>query len=110
MSDKELSKLGETAGVDFVALRMKYAQAKSDNCLHTTSRDHASAEDQEKRIKAEENLSKYKICLSCHGLGVVKFIYNHMTLEKSCEICDGDSIVLLDAVKNETKKLSSNLN
>eukprot|EP01031_Cornospumella_fuschlensis_P031450 gene31450-38015_t len=103
ISDKELSKLGEAAGVDFVGLRIKYSQGQQNCALsgNTQSRDDG------KGAKAEENLSKYKICPSCHGLGIVKSIYNHMTLEKSCDECDGDSIVLLDAVQNEIRKHST---
>jgi hypothetical protein len=100
-SDRELTKLSGQAGVDFLLLKEKYCSIISSQ--QDDSRT-VSEENLEQKKKPNENLSQYKICPSCNGLGTKKIIYNHMTLERTCEDCDGDSIVLLDSVQRELER------
>lgn len=87
-SDSTLRKLSDVAGVDLISLKEKYTQRKS-----TASNDNDRGE-VEQRQASYETLDKYSICSSCNGLGVVKTIYNHMVLEKECERCEGECILL----------------
>lgn len=97
-SDKDLAKLSENAGVDLLSLKEKYTglKAQAAPTAPAVSGELARAAQQ-----ANDSLSKYKICQACQGLGIQKVKYNHMTLEKSCEACDGESIGLLDALQKE---------
>lgn len=96
MSDKLLEELSKTAGVDLLALKEKYAARNVA----------ASTELTEQAKQAHDTLSKYVICQSCQGRGIVKSIYNHMVMEKTCEVCDGESVVLRQFVDTEMEKLS----
>jgi len=106
MSD--LEQLSKTSGVDFVSLKDKYSKIKSSNISAIANDNDCGNNDNSKNLSAaeqkniDEKLSKYHICKTCNGLGIVKSIYNHMTMEKTCEDCDGDSIILesqLDLIK-----------
>ncbi len=92
MSDKLLEELSKSAGVDLMALKEKYSSRKSGGIGTNLS---------EEAKKADETLSKYIICQTCQGQGIVKSIYNHMVMEKTCEVCDGESVVLRAAVDRE---------
>lgn len=107
-TQSDLVKLGESAGVDFIALREKYSQIRqqaTDQALSSVSGAMPTKEEIEKAKQAEENLSKYKICPTCNGLGIKKTKYNHMVLESTCDDCDGDSIVMLDGLQQEIRLL-----
>lgn len=96
-SSDSLSDLSKVAGVDFYKLREKYKaiQKESSECSHTLS-----AKEQEDL----KRLNNYRICKSCLGKGRVKTIYNHMVLERDCEECDGDSIVMSQERLDEIAK------
>jgi len=107
-SEAELKKLGDTAGVDFIALKNKYAgmsySTKTDgmNGTKSVSESKLSAEE----IKeAHERLDAFKICPACNGLGYTKEIYNHQVKEKECKECDGESIIMNNVVKKEGGKV-----
>ena len=87
-STDSLSNLSKVAGVDFNKLREKY---KTVQQKQTSGSSHTLSAKDEEDLK---RLNNYKICKSCLGKGTVKTIYNHMVLERDCEECDGDSIVL----------------
>lgn len=87
LSDK-LSDLSKTAGVDLNALKDKYRNIQRESAQINASTLSA------KETKDLERLNNYKICKACLGKGTVKTIYNHMVLERDCEECDGDSIIL----------------
>lgn len=92
-----LHALSKTAGVDFNGLRDKYIKLKS-----TEERSEASVEKPE--AENLKRLDNYRICKSCNGSGIVKTVYNHMVLEKDCEECDGDSIILSNQRVEEIAK------
>jgi excinuclease UvrABC ATPase subunit len=48
----------------------------------------------ESKSKDISLLDKYQVCKACGGSGIVKFLYNHMMMEKNCDDCDGDAIQL----------------
>jgi hypothetical protein len=48
----------------------------------------------ESKSKDISLLDKYQVCKACGGSGIVKFLYNHMMMEKNCDDCDGDTIQL----------------
>jgi DnaJ-class molecular chaperone len=89
-ANKELlESLSRTSGVDFKGLKAKYeAKAKEQSSQgEQATVPQASAE-------GLERLNNYCICKGCNGKGTVKTIYNHMVMERDCEECDGESIVL----------------
>jgi len=88
-SSDSLSSLSRVAGVDFNKLREKYKTLQQKQTSSESS--HTLSAKDEEDLK---RLNNYKICKSCLGKGTVKTIYNHMVLERDCEECDGDSIVL----------------
>ncbi len=105
----ELDYLSKVSGVDFVALREKYSKQKT----YASAREqievtnHVVPLSEEERKNIDTTLSKYHICKNCNGLGVVKSVYNHMTMERTCEECDGESIILqsqFDKVVANTSK------
>ncbi len=53
----------------------------------------AAAARNEEAFEVFRKLDRYKICRACNGLGLVQYKYNHMVLEKTCEVCDGDVIM-----------------
>lgn len=97
MSDQLLEQLSKTAGVDLLALKEKYA-----NVAKTSASSNMSDEAKH----AEDALSKYAICNACQGQGIVKSVYNHMVMEKTCELCDGESVILKQIVDTELVKSS----
>lgn len=113
MDETDLNELSKVAGVDLGALRRKYQknseQSAKDQSLLAQEEDRAKdghhrflAEDPTVKSSKEQDfnqlLSKYNICKACQGLGTVKTIYNFITMEKTCEECDGESIVLQEGV------------
>jgi len=93
-----LNNLSKTAGVDLNALKDKYR-----NIQRETAQCNASSLSA-KETKDLERLNNYKICKTCLGKGTVKTIYNHMVLERDCEECDGDSIILTQERIDEIAK------
>mmetsp|Transcript_31171 Transcript_31171/g.34047 ORF Transcript_31171/g.34047 Transcript_31171/m.34047 type:complete len:122 (-) Transcript_31171:280-645(-) len=110
MEEKDFSELSKIAGVDFNALRNKYKDIASTNPNNnpnnsTHNNTHTTPNNTEERMKKKEApkdvnaiLSKYNICQSCQGLGTIKIIYNFMTMERTCEDCDGESILMNEEV------------
>lgn len=109
MSESDLEYVSKVSGVDFLSLREKYKKSynptttlsntTTTNELPASIQHNKTATDEKlgkKNVNIDEVLSKYHICKACNGLGVIKSIYNHMTLETTCEECDGDSIILQD--------------
>jgi hypothetical protein len=102
MSESDLEFISKTSGVDFLALREKYKNVKHDGSEQspvTKTTDTAPSDSNTDKLGkqphvVDEILSRYNICKACNGLGIVKTIYNHMTMERTCEECDGDSIVM----------------
>lgn len=97
MSD--LQSLGEVCGVDFSALRTKYENIQKS--------ESEKIKDKADAVKAFEKLDKYSYCKSCGGLGIVKYIYNHMVLEQTCEKCEGEGIV--QQLEDNVKAIESSL-
>ncbi len=91
MSDDQLStslsSLSKVAGVDLNGLRDKYKniQRETERTKNTISTEN---------LNDLRRLDNYRICKSCLGKGTTKTLYNHMVLERDCEECDGESIVL----------------
>eukprot|EP01039_Chlorochromonas_danica_P000578 gene578-622_t len=103
-SNRELAKLSESAGVDLLALKEKYSKTGGISTSSSQGTPASSSSYEQKKREsdeAENHLSKYKICPTCQGLGIQKTVYNHMVLERTCEDCDGDSIVLLESLQRE---------
>lgn len=38
-------------------------------------------------------LDGMRICLACQGSGIVDVIYNHMSIRKTCQKCEGEGVV-----------------
>lgn len=96
-SETDLEYLSKVSGVDFHALRDKYSgnKYKTERATASSADDNGKAKYSEEKAKEiNEKLSQYHICKSCNGMGIVKTFYNHMMLEKTCEECDGDSLIL----------------
>jgi len=53
-------------------------------------------------------LENLVICRVCQGQGIVKKLYNHMVMDRMCEVCDGDGLVDISKLNNNgTSSLSS---
>jgi DnaJ-class molecular chaperone len=111
MEESDLNDLSKVAGVDFNALRRKYKKKESDSTElvldesesnESSDKHRVIAEDpsvgSNKYTNADQILRKYDICKACQGLGIIKTIYNFMTLEQTCEECEGESIILKEDV------------
>lgn len=105
--NSNLEALSRSAGVDLVALRNKYSNGSNNGGLEhgvsSSSSESGRNLNQQSHVDANKELSKYKICQTCQGMGIVRSKYNHMMLEKTCEECDGDCIILQQLVENLVK-------
>ena len=91
--DCDIQTLSERAGVDFVSLRKKYEKIKLSAALEPKkSNDEKVSSDFQKLQEQYDSLDKYVVCLNCNGIGIIKFQYNHMVLEKTCPECHGECI------------------
>ncbi|KAJ1434291.1 hypothetical protein B484DRAFT_446740 [Ochromonadaceae sp. CCMP2298] len=100
-SKELLESLSRTSGVDFKAMKLKYeiVRAKQSVASQELATDIASQPSEDL-----ERLNNYCICKGCNGKGTIKTIYNHRVMEKDCEECDGESIVLTSQGLAELKK------
>ena len=96
-SDSDLDYLSQVSGVDFHSLKAKYSgnvYKKDKNAYVTSSNKNGNSSSiqketpisEEKSKEINATLSQYHICKACNGLGIIKTLYNHMMLEKTCFI------------------------
>ena len=90
-TEDKLKELQTNCGIDFIALKQKYSKHEYNNNNKTSEFGSVSASMKQQQF---DSLDKYSICKSCLGAGVTKSIYNHMVLERTCNECNGDSILL----------------
>jgi len=102
------SRIQSQTGIDLNALRSKYQNIeKNPEALGHISQfrdgmfssaspsvDQNPAGSQPSTVDSNQVLSKYSICSTCNGLGLVKKDYNHMILESNCDDCEGEGILL----------------
>ena len=111
-----------SGGVDFAALRDKYtAQGASSGAasagLGNSGLGTGGAADIPMDIKQAEMLQrqqeakiahaaldKYRTCPECHGTGIRKYVYNFMSMQTNCELCEGDGLL---PVAKETAETSA---
>eukprot|EP01038_Epipyxis_sp_PR26KG_P007498 gene7498-10215_t len=100
-SSEKYTEISKITGVDFLALKSKYSKQKQDyeQIIQPTNMniiDNLSSNQVTKSFVAEigDKLDQYKICISCNGSGTIKYKYNHMILDKECENCDGEGILI----------------
>ena len=90
-----LESLSKVAGVDFTSLREKYSKVQQTQSSQSNQTKQQKPTDPQATTMGNlERLDNYRICKSCSGRGTVKVLYNHMVLERDCEKCEGESIVL----------------
>ena len=98
-SDDKLKSLAETTGVDFIALKKKYTGVKAvqektvNNNKNVTNTNEKTTSGGSSIQEQYVSLDKYVVCKTCKGMGIIKEIYNHMVLDKTCPECEGDSIM-----------------
>lgn len=111
-SETKLKGLSGSAGVDLLALKQKYEGVRNTQIQREKEEEgHQEKETTERDIQADYNtLDKYKICKRCGGQGIVKEIYNHMVLDKTCEECDGDCIQIFNLPKWVNKQQEELMN
>jgi hypothetical protein len=85
-----LNNLSKSAGVDLAGIKEKYVALKSA----VPAKVPTTRNQQSNGTVDFQKLENYKICKSCNGKGTVKSIYNHMVLERECEECEGESIIM----------------
>lgn len=95
-SQQTLEYLKSQTGHDFEALREKYSKYSARH-LATASNAGDRSDD---AVSKAASLDKYAICKTCNGLGIVKEIYNHYSIDKNCPECDGESLKLKSFVDN----------
>ena len=106
--------LSKNAGVDFAALRTKYAGLATKNngsAVAGTATPATIAEggvaaapsakssisemdpDEIARTQAAlDRLEKVHVCHMCHGSGIMRYMYNFQQREKNCDACDGEGL------------------
>ena len=92
--DKTLALASRRAGVDLMALRNKYRTVPSENTNHSSH--NLEIQECSKSVESgTTRLEQYKICPGCNGQGTVKSLYNFIVMERTCDKCDGDSVIML---------------
>jgi excinuclease UvrABC ATPase subunit len=132
-SNDKLQELGLNTGVDFLALKKKYAETKAkqvppESVFNVTGQgmdtlgargaaESTADAEAAKAVLAKQDAAKaafsalddYYICKTCNGRGLVKEVYNHMVLEKNCPDCDGEcvmkKVVKVDVIKAQNDKI-----
>ena len=92
----DYTKLQASTGIDFDKIKAKYASRKLVGAEREADAASASMADTSKvdHVKYSNTvLDKYKVCHQCNGTGLHKTIYNFMTLESNCEVCDGEGVL-----------------
>jgi len=93
----DYTKLQASTGIDFDKIKAKYASRKLVGAEREADAASASMADTSKvdHVKYSNTvLDKYKVCHQCNGTGLHKTIYNFMTLESNCEVCDGEGVLI----------------
>jgi DnaJ-class molecular chaperone len=83
----DLNQLSATIGIDLESLREKY-QGLADGTAPASDEEKAKA-----AAEAFKVLEKYKTCTKCQGTGLVKSVYNFISMESNCDECDGDGLL-----------------
>jgi DnaJ-class molecular chaperone len=96
---KLYDRLQSDTGVDFLALRQKYAGQQQQGTGLKGGVEVDISKAQEVR-KANEQLDKYKICRTCNGQGFVKVTYNHQVKESNCPECEGEQFTFTQVAKD----------
>ncbi len=107
MDSRDYTQLSATTGINFDNLRQKYQTMTREEKLDREReidiiKKEIEEEEEKKRKRKEENeiamkkLDDYKICQTCQGQGIVREIYNHYVMEKTCPECEGDSVIYRD--------------
>jgi DnaJ-class molecular chaperone len=39
-------------------------------------------------------INHVRICRTCNGIGIVKSLYNHMVMERTCTDCEGEGVIV----------------
>lgn len=105
MEPSELDGLSDTIGIDLEGLRQKYAN-KGSASHHVVDSEADIFDTMQKAARAEkikhanDTLDKYKTCHVCQGTGLMKSVYNFMTLESNCDHCEGEGVII-KSVKGE---------
>ena len=90
---KLLARLQSDTGVDFLALRQKYAGQQGTGPTSKGKADNYTATEV---LQANEQLDKYKLCKTCNGQGIVKVTYNHQVKESNCPECMGEQFIFTE--------------
>jgi len=92
--DVDYNRLTGLTGIDFESLKGKYSDLKTASVdaaknagLPSANLDLESQKRQKEARDAMKTLDKYKTCDMCMGRGLVKTIYNFMSLESNCTKC-----------------------
>lgn len=117
MDPSDLSTLSKSAGIDLVALKAKYQRVAQENAASAALNPSAASQqalEDTKRQKADmkadtERLNNYKVCPNCQGSGIVKSIYNHMVMERDCEVCDGECVMMTATALAAAKKAAEEI-
>ena len=96
----DYDKLSKQSGIDFNALKEKYS-VKSSSSTSTLGAEDILTETMQADLlnrrqeahQANEALSKYRICDTCHGTGIQKYIYNFISMETNCDQCEGEGLI-----------------
>jgi len=111
----DYSKLSANTGIDFDKIKAKYASRKTVGSAAEAARVVSGLEDKSRMAHVQYSntvLEKYKVCQQCNGTGLRKTIYNFMTLESNCDVCEGEGVlhkpasIAEEAVDNSAEVLS----
>ena len=98
LGTEDLARLSRTAGVDLEALRRKYLRPAAAGAARD-GQPAASPLATPAQVAASERLAALRAlpCRICKGSGLERAPYNHMLLERNCEACDGEGVLLAEA-------------
>lgn len=87
MNEAELEQLSATIGIDLSKLKEKYtgsAKPVGQALSYTLS--------VEERAAQQKKLDGLVVCQSCQGSGLMRVVYNFMSLERNCSECGGEGV------------------
>ena len=92
-SSDELDKMSATIGIDLNKLKEKYQDVRARQAVGPAAADGGMRMTAEEAAATQEALDRYAVCQSCQGSGIMRVVYNFMSLDKNCSECGGEGLL-----------------
>lgn len=86
-SEAELEQLSATIGIDLSKLKEKYMGSAKP-----VGQAISYALSAEERVAQQKKLDSLVVCQSCQDSGLIRVVYNFMSLERNCSECGGEGV------------------